>query len=37
MNTALKGNCLIGQSGGPTSVINGSLYGIIKAARNQTR
>lgn len=33
MNTALKGNCLIGQSGGPTSVINGSLYGIIKAAR----
>jgi len=29
----LKGNCLIGQSGGPTSVINASLYGIMKAAK----
>ncbi|MFN8240724.1 MAG: diphosphate--fructose-6-phosphate 1-phosphotransferase [Bacteroidales bacterium] len=28
----LKGNALIGQSGGPTSVINSSLAGIIKAA-----
>ena len=28
----LKGNALIGQSGGPTSVINSSLAGIITAA-----
>jgi len=27
-----KGNALIGQSGGPTSVINSSLAGVIKAA-----
>lgn len=26
----LKGNCLLAQSGGPTSVINSSAYGIIK-------
>ena len=29
----LKGNTVIGQSGGPTSVINASLAGIINAAR----
>ena len=29
-----KGNLLIGQSGGPTSVINSSLYGVIDEARN---
>ena len=29
---ALKGACLFGQSGGPTSVINASAYGIIKEA-----
>ncbi|MCG8500184.1 MAG: 6-phosphofructokinase [Firmicutes bacterium] len=28
------GNCLIGQSGGPTSVINASLCGVIKQALN---
>ena len=28
----LKGNCVVGQSGGPTSVINASLAGVIKAA-----
>lgn len=28
----LKGACLLGQSGGPTSVINASAYGIIEAA-----
>jgi ATP-dependent phosphofructokinase / diphosphate-dependent phosphofructokinase len=28
----LKGNALIGQSGGPTSVINSSLAGVIQAA-----
>ncbi|MHC4149830.1 MAG: 6-phosphofructokinase, partial [Planctomycetota bacterium] len=28
----LKGNAIIGQSGGPTSVINASLAGIITAA-----
>ena len=25
----LKGACIIGQSGGPTSVINASAYGVI--------
>jgi len=28
----IKGNALIGQSGGPTSVINSSLAGVIKKA-----
>lgn len=28
----LKGNALVGQSGGPTSVINASLQGVIRAA-----
>jgi 6-phosphofructokinase len=28
----LQGNAIIGQSGGPTSVINASLVGIIQAA-----
>lgn len=28
----LKGNCLVGQSGGPTSVINASILGAIKTA-----
>ena len=31
MNT-LKGACIIGQSGGPTSVINASAYGVIRTA-----
>lgn len=26
----VKGNCLVAQSGGPTSVINSSAYGVIK-------
>jgi len=30
----LKGNAIIGQSGGPTSVINSSLAGVIEAAIN---
>ena len=30
-----KGNAIIGQSGGPTSVINSSLVGIIEACRDQ--
>lgn len=30
----VKGNALIGQSGGPTSVINSSLAGVIDAAMN---
>ena len=29
----IKGNAIIGQSGGPTSVINASLCGIVTAAR----
>ena len=28
----LKGACIFGQSGGPTSVINASAYGVIRAA-----
>ena len=31
----LIGACLIGQSGGPTSVINASAYGVIKTALEQ--
>ena len=30
----LKGACIIGQSGGPTSVINASAYGVIRTALN---
>ena len=32
MNNTLKGSCIIGQSGGPTSVINASAYGVIRTA-----
>jgi 6-phosphofructokinase 1 len=32
----LKGNAIIGQSGGPTCVINSSLAGVIEAARSST-
>lgn len=32
MDKILKGACVIGQSGGPTSVINASAYGAIRAA-----
>ncbi|MCE5236364.1 MAG: 6-phosphofructokinase [Clostridiaceae bacterium] len=32
MTIKLKGACIIGQSGGPTSVINASAYGVIKTA-----
>jgi len=28
----IKGNALVGQSGGPTSVINSSLAGVIETA-----
>ena len=28
----LRGACIFGQSGGPTSVINASAYGVFKAA-----
>ena len=28
----LKGACIIGQSGGPTSVINASAYGVMDTA-----
>ncbi len=33
----LKGNALVGQSGGPTSVINASLAGVIDAAQKSKR
>lgn len=29
----LRGNAIVGQSGGPTSVINASLYGVIKEVK----
>ena len=32
MTEILKGACIIGQSGGPTSVINASAYGVIRTA-----
>jgi len=32
MEKLLKGSCIIGQSGGPTSVINASAYGVIRTA-----
>lgn len=32
----LKGNCLIGQSGGPTAAINASLCGIVEQAMNSS-
>lgn len=32
MEKSLKGSCIIGQSGGPTSVINASAYGVIRTA-----
>ena len=31
---AIKGNIIVGQSGGPTAVINSSLAGVIEAARD---
>jgi len=33
----LKGNALVGQSGGPTSVINSSLAGVMAASRKSRR
>ena len=35
MSNTVKGNAIIGQSGGPTSVINASLCGVIQAALKQ--
>ena len=32
MKNSLTGACIIGQSGGPTAVINASVYGAVKAA-----
>ena len=32
MSVSLKGAAIIGQSGGPTSVINASAYGVIRTA-----
>ncbi len=31
--SALRGNCLVGQSGGPTAVINASVAGVIQEAQ----
>ena len=33
----MKGNAIIGQSGGPTSVINASLSGIVEAAKESSQ
>ena len=35
MANTTKGNAVVGQSGGPTSVINQSLVGVIREARRQ--
>ncbi|MGI5984332.1 MAG: 6-phosphofructokinase [Clostridiales bacterium] len=32
MENTLKGSCIIGQSGGPTAVINASAFGVIRTA-----
>ena len=32
MSKQLKGACIFGQSGGPTAVINASMYGVVSAA-----
>ena len=32
-NPHMKGNALIGQSGGPTSVINASLVGVVDGCK----
>ena len=32
MGSRLQGACIIGQSGGPTAVINASAYGVIRTA-----
>ena len=32
MSEQLRGSCIFGQSGGPTSVINASAYGVIRTA-----
>ncbi|MDR1620074.1 MAG: 6-phosphofructokinase [Clostridiales bacterium] len=32
MSEPLQGACIVGQSGGPTSVINASVYGVIRTA-----
>ena len=32
MNNELIGTCIVAQSGGPTSVINASIYGVIRTA-----
>ena len=32
MDNELRGGCIIGQSGGPTAVINDSAYGVIRTA-----
>ena len=32
MSKQFKGACIFGQSGGPTAVINASMYGVVSAA-----
>ena len=32
----MKKNVIVGQSGGPTAVINGSLYGVVAESLKQT-
>ena len=33
----MKKNILVGQSGGPTAVINGSLYGVVAQAKEHKK
>ena len=35
MSEKLIGSCIFGQSGGPTSVINASAYGVIRTALDE--
>ena len=32
----IKGNVIVGQSGGPTAVINSSLAGVYKTAKDKS-
>ena len=32
----MKKNVIVGQSGGPTAVINGSLYGVVSESLKQS-
>lgn len=37
MSEKIKGNLIVGQSGGPTAVINSSLCGVIQEAQKHSQ